>query len=462
MDYFKKFLLSVFLISSLAHASIEQAPPSFNVVGKRAIWTDFTHAKYELSFDIKTRKAKSVAIIELNIFEKGYPIFDVVGTPTKVLVNGVSYSQQEIETPGKESKVRIIDHEFKAGRYKIQIESEVSNGVKFDASSVSAGFFMKDMRDREFLEMYIPSNYEYDQYKMEVSVRVTGSKKSHRLFTNGFLVEKSKNYFKYTYPDYFTSTSLYFHLAPEKKFKVLESVYETRLANGKDFPVTIYSRTKRLNRRIIKVVRKVLIELERDYGPWPHPHLIFYGDGKWKGGMEYAGAATAGWFAIGHELQHGYFARAVMPANGNAGWIDEAVASWRDFTVLHKIFPFRKDEINYTSMNLGNQSVFNRKTDHRSYVSGRSFMFYIDSLLKKVPGKSLKKFLKIYFENRKYTTIQSEDFRLDLEKYYGRSLKNLFDQYIYGRDIKNNSKLDGIHEKPFHEPLSHEVLQELI
>ncbi len=176
--------------------------------------------------------------------------------------------------------------------------------------------------------------------------------------------------------------------------------------------------------------------------------------------MEYAGAAMSGWFAVGHELQHNYFARAVMPANGNAGWIDEAVASWRDYRVLHKLFHWGNDMPNFTLMNLGNHSVYNRKTDKRSYEKGRIFMFYLDSVLKEVNGKSLKGFLKKYFDKRKYTTISTLDFQLDLEAYYGRSLNVIFNKYIYGIELDHDGH--NMDENPYHLQLSDHELKEII
>lgn len=460
MFYLRSLIFILVLNISSSYAGLDKAPPSFIVDDKKAIWIDFINAKYNLSFDLKSKKSTSIATIEFEIREKGYPIFDIVGKPSSVIMDGVGYGDIEINTPGFESKVRIINRELSPGTYTVRIVTPISRGVKFGRGNVSVGFFNKDMRDRHFLERYIPTNYEYDQYKMEILIKIIGSSKKHRLFTNGHLVETSGNTFHFTYPEYFTSSSLYFHLVPKNKFKVLEFVYESRLRNGRDFPVTIYSKMMRLSRKVKKKVIKVLRELEGDYGPWPHPELTFYADGKWKGGMEYAGAATSGWFAIGHELQHNYFARAVMPANGNAGWVDEAVASWRDFYTLNKLFSFGRVRMNYVSMNLGNQSVYNRKSDIRSYKSGRSFIFYLDSLLKKSQGKSFKKFLKKYFENRKYTVIDSEDFRLDLERYSGRSFKKLFDQYIYGLDHRDKSISSDDHS--FHTPLSDEEIWDLI
>ncbi|MFT6633599.1 MAG: hypothetical protein ACJAS4_003570 [Bacteriovoracaceae bacterium] len=450
------FILSLNTFS--AQAGIEQAPPSFYSGTKKAVWTDFIEAKYELSFDSENEVAISVSTIEFEVIESGFPIFDVVGFPIRISMNGDIYAQQEIRTPDRESIVRIIDRELSPGRYTVEIESIIAHGVVYGNDSVSVGFFMKDMRDRQFLERYIPSNYEYDQYKMEVSLRILGAKKEHRLFTNGKLVESSHNYFKYSYPDYFTSSSLYIHMVPVEKFKVQEFTYKSKLSNGRDFPVTIYSKNYSLTKRTKREVIKVLKELETDYGPWPHPGLVFYSDGKWRGGMEYAGAGTSGWFAIGHELQHNYFARGVMPANGDAGWIDEAVASWRDFSTIHKFTHFGSEEPNFSSMNLGNQSVFNRKTDKRSYEDGRAFMFYLDSILKERPEKSLKKFLRIYYNKRKFSTVDQEDFRKDLEEYYGGSLRDIFNQYIYG--LGDHSDSEG--PNPFHSSISDDELGELI
>ena len=460
MNTFKVLLLSFLINLAPALAGVEQAPPSFTIKGKKAVWLDFTSAKYELTFDIRNKKSVSVATIDFDVLEKGYPIFDVVNTPRSISMNGTEYNQLEVQTPGGESKVRIIDRELSPGNYTVRIVSDISNGVLFEKGGLSVGFFTKDMRDRNFLERYLPSNYEYDQYKMDISVNILGSKKKYKLFSNGSIVNENSSHFHYTYPEYFSASSLYFHLVPVDKFKILNFNYESRLENGSNFPVTVYSKKTRLSRRVKRKIIKVLKELENDYGPWPHPHLIFYADGKWKGGMEYAGAATAGWFAIGHELQHNYFARAVMPANGDAGWIDEAVASWRDFYKIHKYFHFGKERIKFDSMNLGSHSVYTRKTDLRSYKNGRALMFYLDSVLKDIPGKSLKKFLRSYFQERKFSTIKTEDFKNDLESYSGLSFKSFFDQYIYG--LKKNTKSTREKDFHFHTSLSESELQELL
>lgn len=468
MSYIRCLSLIVLLNLSSTFAGIEQAPPSFMINGKRAVWVDFTKAKYNLKFDIRKKRASSVSVIEFEVVEKGFPIFDLVRSPGNVSIDGISYSQNEVKTPDRASKVRIINKELAPGNYTLKVENNISSGVKFSRKDVSVGFFMSDLKDRNFLEKYIPSNYEYDQYKMEISLDILGARKSHRLFTNGSLVEKKNNSYRYTYPEYFTSSSLYLHLVPESKFDTIDFTYESKLANGRNFPVTIYSYSKSLNRKLKEETISVLNELESDYGAWPHSHLILYGTGYNKGGMEYAGATMTGLKSVGHELQHNYFARFVMPSNGNAGWIDEAIASWRDEIVDsrkskesgQKSIRVGGRELNKSTANLAKHSVFQRITDKKSYTNGRDFIFYLDNLIRKVPGKNVKNFLRIYFEDRKATTITNDDFKKDLENYYGDSLNRSFNKYIYGNESKNKSlELEDNHHHPV---LTEEEIMQLI
>lgn len=46
--------------------------------------------------------------------------------------------------------------------------------------------------------------------------------------------------------------------------------------------------------------------------------------------MECAGATVTRLAHLEHELNHSYFGRCVMPANGAAGWVDEGIATWID------------------------------------------------------------------------------------------------------------------------------------
>src|SRR5690606_31939202 len=109
---------------------------------------------------------------------------------------------------------------------------------------------------------------------------------------------------------------------------------EFQSLDGRSLPVTVYMKkiwsyfsapSVYLDRAI-----EVLTELESDYGAFPHSGMLIYASPAFQGGMEYAGATITNFKALAHEITHSYFGRGLMPANGNAAWIDEALASWRD------------------------------------------------------------------------------------------------------------------------------------
>lgn len=422
------------LLSMSSLAGIEQAPSSFNFEGKKSVWVDFISAKYSIIYDVSEKSAVASSLIRFEVIEEGYPLFDLVPELVAAKLDGVSVNVQLISTPKGETKVRRIDKKLTAGIYQLEIDSKIETGLKFGNGRVESNFWVKDLLDRNMLERYLPSNLEYDQYQMKLDLRVLGAQRQHKLYTNGIIKSVGYNSFRVNYPKYYNASSMYFHLVPPRRYREVKFHYKS--VSGESFPVTVYAKrtflanTLSLAYRTSKRVRKYLRELERDYGAWPHPELIVYADGKVKGGMEYHGALKTGWFALGHELQHNYFARAVMPANGNTGWLDEAVASWRDY------FHFRCKHPNYSRLNLANHSEYTRKTDKRSYAKGRVFIAYLAHKYGK-KGKGLKKFFKFYFEKRKFTTVTNKDILDDLEEFYAIDMSREFDKYIMGKKVTN-------------------------
>jgi hypothetical protein len=231
--------------------------------------------------------------------------------------------------------------------------------------------------------------------------------------------------------------------------------------DGREIPVVIYSNFWWLNNMMVKKTKEVLAELENDYGPYPHPKLIIYGT-RIKGGMEYVGATMTSYISLGHELHHCYFAKGVMPSSGNSGWLDEAIASWRDKDYQRHATPF------YTSINLGNHSRYTRKTDSNSYKYGRSFMAYLDYSLVMLGKPGLKDFLKNYFAKRKYQLITNADFIHELNLYANYDFSADFVQYIFGgtsplplAHSHKHADQDG-EQNPHHHDISDEQLLELL
>ena len=449
----KYLILSIFC--SFAFAGIKQAPPAFNHNDSKAVFVDFTSAVYEIEYDYKKSQVTTKTTIKFTQAQDGHPIFDSVNEPSSVFVDNKKLSASLIDVDNGVTKVRVVDSKISKGDHTLVIVTSMDNGgVAFTRSGVSSAFFIKDLTDRKFLEKYVPSNYEYDQYQMTFKVRVVGSINRYNIFSNGVVTETERNYFEVKYPKHYTASSVFYHLVPTHKFVRLRFKYHS--ISGKEIPVTIYSIARLRNYFFAKKTVKVLKELERDYGPWPHPSLMIYGT-KFKGGMEYVGGAVTSLVSLGHELQHSYFAKGVMPANGNSGWMDEAIASWRDKG--HQ----SNSSVNYNSFNLGNHSVYTRKTDDNSYEKGRSFIAYLDYQLKAQGKSGMKDFLRSYFDKRKYTTVTTSDFVSDLKDYSGVDFQSEFDRYVLGINLTINSRSPAVEPKnPHHGHIGDRELRSLL
>lgn len=203
----------------------------------------------------------------------------------------------------------------------------------------------------------------------------------------------------------------------------------------------------------VESTKIILQELEEDYGPFPHNQVIIYGNAP-SGGMEHSGATATSLKALGHELFHCYHARALMPANGNAGWMDEAIARWRDnkYPLLEKL--------NFSSTELGGHSLWSRKTDRMAYTEGSAFLSWIAFRMDE-KGLSFKSFLRDYFQKYKYTSVTTQLFQKEIISASGLELDADFDRYIYGKSGNKSGHHLKIEENPYHPELTEQQLLQM-
>ena len=139
--------------------------------------------------------------------------------------------------------------------------------------------------------------------------------------------------------------------------------------------------------------------------------------------MEYAGATATEFGSLRHELDHSYFARSITPANGDAGWIDEAIASWGDIGYPSSPTPPSR------TANMGDRSRYLRTTSRAAYRVGRDFLAHLDYVMRDQGG--LKPMLSDYSANKRRTTVTASEFQSRAEVHHGASLEELFDTYVY-------------------------------
>ncbi|MBX9768787.1 MAG: hypothetical protein K2X47_16050, partial [Bdellovibrionales bacterium] len=169
------------------------------------------------------------------------------------------------------------------------------------------------------------------------------------------------------------------------------------------------------------------------------------------GGMEYAGATITSLEALSHEVGHSWFGRGVIPAGGNAGWLDEAITSWRDMN-----FP-------KTSSLSGNQPMadhgpYNRTTDGEAYGFGAEFIGLLNSA---VPN--FFDFMRHLYTTKAWSPITTESFAQELSLFTGKDFAPVFKKYVFkpvGNRPLNRRRPRA--PNPYHPSLTHEELQRLL
>jgi hypothetical protein len=218
--------------------------------------------------------------------------------------------------------------------------------------------------------------------------------------------------------------------------------------DGREVPVVIYvpKSTNDANTILDLFKRRtteIFHELEGDYGAWPHPALVIYNAGL--GGMEYCGATITSQRALGHELFHSYFARGVMPANGNAGWIDEALASWRDDG-------YRTVSYIFGSSSMSSHPYYTRITDKEAYTFGKKFMGLLNGKLSDKGG--LKPFMRYMVEEKKFSPLSIDEFMKEMSQFYGVSVESDFKRYTFDdkklNPLKSQLKSQSKEDHPIH------------
>lgn len=444
------------LLALGASADIEKAPKSFATESGKAVFVDFSKADYTLVYDVESKSVTVTSKITFRQSEEGFPLFDLIKDPESVSVNGSPVKVSKITDPDGQTSFRLVEKPLAADTHEMLVRHSFDANTKFASGSVASGFWMSDLTDRKYLEQYLPTNMEYDRYKMTLDAQVINASEEHEVFTNGESVKLNKNHFKIVFPKYFTSSSVYFHL--NKKDAFLREDFSFTSMNGSEVPVVVYSRSAWNMRNIKNKVLDILNELEAKFGAWGHPSLTIYIAGA--GGMEHSGATITSLRALGHELIHSYFARGVMPISGDSGWLDEAIASWRDDGYQSRQRPF------YRSTQMSGFSQYKRTTDRKAYTEGASFMAYLNNQLEENGG--LAAFLAMLYENYLHNGINTATFEKELAAFSGKDFSGDFKKYVFGREDQTKSaaesgfkKAHG-HENPYHPKLTKKQLLDLL
>lgn len=396
----------------------------FTLGGSTYSPVDLKRMELKLTFDVSTREATGEGFFEWRATADGYGFFlsDPALTDTN-LDERSEISLRDVKDPDQENILRVVDKPLRKGeRHRLHFRYRMpASEVTFREGGVGFVTSMGDLMRGNFLEAYAPTGFEDDPYALTLQVEVKNGANEHQLYANGEIETEGRNAWKVEFPDYFSTSSFYFHVTdanyPTRKF-----VYQA--VNG-PIPITVYSASAAKVDEAVSILPGLFDELESTYGPYAHNSFTAYISGS--GGMEHVGATITGISSLDHELLHSWFARGVMPAEGRSGWIDEAIASWRDYG-----YKRAQTLLARKPTNLGRFSPFRRFTPKNCYVDGRALMSEFDLVLADRGG--LKPALKEWFRRYRKKTVRTADFQRFMEERAGQDLTAYFDRYVYGGD----------------------------
>lgn len=410
---------------------LDLAPPTIALQeSELVVPVDFSTLRTDLQFDLSNRRVLGRATATFEQREDGFPMMDMLPAPQTVEIDGQSVDPAlfaELEVGQGMTKVRILRQPLAANEHHTLIVTYEMPQASYsiDRGMFLMGFWMNDLIEtgRGFWEQYGLSNLEFDHFRHTLSVRITGVTRDQALFTNGAVTAGVEgNAWMIEFPDFFTTSSFYLHVADPMRVKVARG----EVFDGvRSIPITSYAASESDATSGMNRIKAVVEENSRVFGPSIHDRFVAYITPT-GGGMEHCGGTMSSLWALAHEVTHFWFARGVMPADGNAGWVDEATASWRD-DGYPRVQPSLRAPVN-----MANFSPFRRHTHMLAYDEGALLLAELDSRMADRPIGGLRPVLrKLYnaFGGRSLTTPMFEQF---LEQESGLDLGAIFRRYVYG------------------------------
>ncbi len=418
------------------------APPDFPVDDGTAAFIDIDTVELALTFDVEADTATGRATIQFVTGAEGQPLLDLVPSPTFVSLDGdeldpSSFAEQA--DPDGVTTFRIVRRELAAETWhtlviEYPLPQSDADVIDFGTDTVTVRLEGGDLDDRDFWERFAPSNMEYDRYRQTIDVAITNTEAEHVVLTNGDIEEPQAGQFHVEYPSHFVTSSFLFYMLPARAIISTDTSYQS--TDGRVVPVRVFTETDNSNAEgvahIVEETLETLAELEGYYGPYPHPALLVgYEPEPEDDGMEFTGATITSEGALEHELLHQWFARSAAPVNGNAGFVDEAIARWGDNDYVRA--QTSPADSTREPINVAAHSVYRRATDRESYDAGSALLSEIDFALADEGG--LRPVLRQFYERYAHSPITVGDFqRFLVENTTGVDIDAAFERFVYGRE----------------------------
>lgn len=315
-----------------SQTALDLAPPSFAIGSDKVVFVDVSSVKSTWTVDVDRHV---VAVNARTCFfqrEQGWPVIMLDAPIHALSVNGVDMATdrfQRVTSPDKVTQLWALKVMLPPGNTCLDFAYDISDRATFSPSGIELLTIMNDIGpaapDIKMLEHYLPANLEFDQFPVDLSICFTdqGQVDRHRIVVNGD-VETVDHCSHVHFPDFYTSSAQFLHVFPIGTYSEIKGSLKL-IGKDRSIPLLVYGKSATELAFAEVEIQRAADEFSRSFGPFIHQQFIAF---IWDhfGGQEFGGAMMTSTDHIRHEVAHSWFGRDVMPANGDSGWIDEAIA----------------------------------------------------------------------------------------------------------------------------------------
>ena len=427
----------------MSPTNFDLAPPGKTVDGVAAVPIDVQHIDATLTFDGATSSASGDATLDFVVGPAGgCPIFDLRQTITGAWLDGAALALSQVARHdfggGAGAELLVVDSPQPEGSshtlrvtYALGPPQASAAGSYQPALTWSAGprlrltFGFTDLGPGRYLEAWIPANLIFDQFSLDLELRILNTSVAHVPITNGAVTSLGSNHWSVAFPARFTAFS---HLL---ELRASDTV--TSQATPTTLPVSgaavsveawkLVGSAVSLGTELANLVAWLAAN-ENSTGPYLHGsrYVAFLN----VGGMEYDGGTTSSAGSLRHEAFHSWWGRGVKPASQVDGWWDEAWTVYNDLGAAGAL-PF-----DYTAapVQLSSRNPWVRTTPGASYTSGERFFEGAASL---VGVANLRSYMRSFYAERSERPATTPDLEAFLVSRSGApGLVDAFHRFIYG------------------------------
>lgn len=315
------------------------APPSTTVDGLFAVSIQVEAVNGTITFDAAARAASATAEMQFTVGpDSGYPIFDLRQEIASATLDGVAVPPSDMAHHdfggGANAELRVLERWLAArSAHLLALSYPVgtpdapnARGVVWESGSsrLSFDFFLSDLNPSRYLESWLPSNLLFDQFPVTLEVALTGAL-AHVLISNGTVTDLDFNHWSVAFPAAFAPCSHF--LVIEAADRIEQHTGSAVLPGGQTVSIELAQRAgDGLNLAAAEAtVAGYLAANHSGIGPYMHgDRFVALLTGGPYHNMEYDGATTTTLGALAHEVYHSWWARGLVPAQGQDGWLDEA------------------------------------------------------------------------------------------------------------------------------------------